>query len=47
MAAGMESGLFVPETVYDCQYDWTKLPDRIRYDWTSGTFTYHDRCRRI
>jgi len=34
MAAGMESGLFVPETVYDCQYDWTKLPDRIRYDWT-------------
>ncbi len=34
MAAGMESGLYVPETVYDCQYDWTKLPDRIRHDWT-------------
>ena len=34
MAAGMESGLFVPETVYDCQYDWTKLPDRVRHDWT-------------
>ncbi|HXF85443.1 MAG TPA: penicillin-binding transpeptidase domain-containing protein [Anaerolineales bacterium] len=34
MAAGMESGLFVPETTYDCQYTWTRLPDRIRYDWT-------------
>ncbi len=34
MSAGMESGLFVPETVYDCQYDWTKLPDRVRHDWT-------------
>ncbi len=34
MAAGMESGLFVPETTYDCQYTWTRLPDQIRYDWT-------------
>ena len=34
MAAGMESGLFVPESTYDCQYDWIRLPDRIRYDWT-------------
>jgi len=34
MAAGMESGLYTPETVYDCQYDWTKLPDLIRHDWT-------------
>jgi penicillin-binding protein 2 len=34
MAAGMESGLFVPETTYDCQYEWTRLPDQIRYDWT-------------
>lgn len=34
MAAGMESGLYIPETEYDCQYDWTKLPDKIRYDWT-------------
>ena len=31
MAAGMESGLFVPETQYDCQYTWTRLPDQIRY----------------
>lgn len=34
MAAGMESGLYIPETTYDCQYEWTDLPDRIRYDWT-------------
>jgi len=34
MAAGMESGLFVPESTYDCQYDWTRLPDHVRYDWT-------------
>jgi len=32
MAAGMESGLFTPETVFDCQYDWATLPDR--HDWT-------------
>lgn len=34
MAAGMESGLFIPETTYDCQYDWTDLPDQVRHDWT-------------
>ncbi len=34
MAAGMESGLYEPASTLDCQYDWTKLPDRIRYDWT-------------
>jgi len=34
MAAGMESGLFVPETTYDCQYEWTELTDTIRHDWT-------------
>jgi penicillin-binding protein 2 len=34
MSAGMESGLFVPETEYDCQYDWTRLPDQVRHDWT-------------
>ncbi len=34
MAAGMESGLFIPESTYDCQYTWTRLPDQIRYDWT-------------
>jgi cell division protein FtsI/penicillin-binding protein 2 len=34
MAAGMESGLFVPESTWDCQYAWTDLSDKIRYDWT-------------
>ncbi|MEP6896874.1 MAG: penicillin-binding transpeptidase domain-containing protein, partial [Chloroflexota bacterium] len=34
MAAGMESGLYTPDTQYDCQYDWTKLTDRVRHDWT-------------
>ena len=34
MAAGMESGLYIPESTFDCQYDWTKLPDTIRHDWT-------------
>jgi penicillin-binding protein 2 len=34
MAAGMESGLYVPESTLDCQYSWTRLNDQIRYDWT-------------
>jgi len=34
MAAGMESGLYTPETPFDCEYDWTKLPDHVRHDWT-------------
>lgn len=40
MAAGMESGLYVPETTWDCQYDYTKLPDQVRHDWT------WDHCQR-
>ena len=34
MMAGMESGLFVPESTWDCQYDWTELTDQPRHDWT-------------
>jgi penicillin-binding protein 2 len=34
MAAGMESGLFVPERTLDCQYEWTRLSDAVRHDWT-------------
>jgi penicillin-binding protein 2 len=34
MAAGMESGLFVPESTFDCKYEWTDLPDQVRHDWT-------------
>jgi penicillin-binding protein 2 len=34
LAAGMESGLFEPDSTWDCQYEWTELTDRIRHDWT-------------
>jgi penicillin-binding protein 2 len=34
LAAGMESGLFVPESTWDCQYDWTEIPGEVRNDWT-------------
>jgi len=34
MAAGLESGVFTPESELDCQYEWTGLTDKIRYDWT-------------
>jgi penicillin-binding protein 2 len=34
MSAGMESGLFEPQTTFDCQYDWTGLSDQVRHDWT-------------
>jgi penicillin-binding protein 2 len=34
MAAGMESGLYEAASTFDCQYDWTKLSDQIRHDWT-------------
>ncbi len=33
-SAGLESGLFLPETTLDCQYEWKGLPDRTLYDWT-------------
>jgi penicillin-binding protein 2 len=34
MAAGMESGLYEPQTPFNCEYHWTKLPDKVRDDWT-------------
>jgi penicillin-binding protein 2 len=34
MSAGMESGLYTADTPFDCQYDWTKLSDQVRHDWT-------------
>jgi cell division protein FtsI/penicillin-binding protein 2 len=35
MAAALESGVFTPESSYDCQYDFTELGDtHILHDWT-------------
>ncbi|MEW6403259.1 MAG: penicillin-binding transpeptidase domain-containing protein [Chloroflexota bacterium] len=34
MAAALESGLYLAETTYDCQYDFTELSDQVRHDWT-------------
>ncbi len=34
MSAALESGLFTKDTPYDCQYDFTRLPDRVLHDWT-------------
>ncbi|HMV30203.1 MAG TPA: penicillin-binding transpeptidase domain-containing protein, partial [Anaerolineales bacterium] len=33
-SAALESGLFLKDTTYDCQYDFTELQDQVRHDWT-------------
>jgi penicillin-binding protein 2 len=34
MSAALESGLYLKDTPFDCQYEFTELPDKVRYDWT-------------
>ena len=34
MSAALSSGLYTPDTHYNCTYDFTELPDRILHDWT-------------
>jgi penicillin-binding protein 2 len=34
MAAALESGLYSPETVYDCTAEFHELPPMVFYDWT-------------
>jgi cell division protein FtsI/penicillin-binding protein 2 len=34
MAAALESGVFTPDSTYDCQYEFTDIPGHILYDWT-------------
>ncbi|MDX9991537.1 MAG: penicillin-binding transpeptidase domain-containing protein [Anaerolineales bacterium] len=34
MAAALESGVWTPESMYNCEYEWTELAGRTLTDWT-------------
>jgi penicillin-binding protein 2 len=33
-SAALESGLYEPQTTYDCQYDFTEIQGIVKHDWT-------------
>ena len=33
-STALETGAYTPDTTYNCQYEFTELNDRVRYDWT-------------
>lgn len=44
ISAALESGLFTPESTWDCQYTYTEIPGHTLYDWTwSDCQTYQQK----